>query len=198
MDTQLLFPYSNMVECVLSWKHVTTDSLPPGRVANVENPHGYLTIKREKTGRTRIVPMDQVVRGHLDLIRPAKCQPDDPLMGRAAGSKICTAAGGVRPCKRFRLLCEAGKVPKKADLETGEIREHELKDLRKTCGTMHDANVPESGPRMLGHSTGTITEKHYSHTLPAMIAAMRTFRHPRSFYSICDESIRPPSLLFAK
>jgi len=83
-------------------------------------------------------------------------------------------------------------------VESGKIRDHELKDLRKTCGTMHDANVPEIGVRMLGHSTGTVTDRHYSHTLPAMIAAMKTFRHPRSFSSILDESIRPPELLFAK
>lgn len=198
MDTQALFPYSSLIEQVLEWRHVTTESLPPGRVANVHNEHGYLTIKRQKTGRIRIVPLDAIVRAHLDLIRPTDCKPDWPIMGRLAGSTICTAAGGVRPNKRFRRLCDLGAVPQKLDLETGKLREHELKDLRKTCGTMHDANLPESGPRMLGHSTGTITDKHYSHTLPALITAMRTFRHPRSFYSISDQTIRPPDLLFAK
>jgi hypothetical protein len=89
-------------------------------------------------------------------------------------------------------------VSKKLDLESGAIRDHELKDLRKTCGTMHDANLPESGVRMLGHSTGTITDKHYSHTLPALIHAMQTFRHPTSVYSIDDVSVKPPSMLFAK
>jgi integrase len=198
MDTQALFPYSHLIESVLQWKHVTIESLPPGRVANVENADGYLTIRREKTGRTRIVPLDAVVRAHLELIRPANCDSELPLMGRFGGSKICTAAGGVRPNKRFRKLCSVGKVPKKLDVETGKIRDHELKDLRKTCGTMHDANLPESGVRMLGHSTGTITDKHYSHTLPALIAAMKTFKHPQSFYSIADQSIRPPECLFAK
>jgi hypothetical protein len=198
MDTQALFPYSHLIECVLQWKHVTLEPLPPGRVANVENPDGYLTIRREKTGRTRIVPLDSVVRAHLDLIRPAKCDPESPLMGRFGGSTICTAAGGVRPNNRFRKLCAFGKVPQKLDVESGKIRQHELKDLRKTCGTMHDANLPESGVRMLGHSTGTITDKHYSHTLPAMIAAMKTFTHPRSFHSIRDQTIRPPECLFAK
>jgi hypothetical protein len=199
MDTQSLFPYATSTECVLRWKHCTVESLPPGRVANVENQAGYLTIKREKTGRTRIVPLDAIVRAHLDLIRPATADPEAPIMGRGHGPKgVCTAAGGVRPCQRFVSLCEAGDVPKKLDVESGKIRDHELKDLRKTCGTMHDANVPEIGVRMLGHSTGTVTDRHYSHTLPAMIAAMKTFRHPRSFSSILDESIRPPELLFAK
>ena len=199
MDTQALFPYASATECVLRWKHCTSESLPPGRVALVENQAGFLTIKREKTGRTRIVPLDAVVRSHLDLIRPAAADPDWPIMGRGHGPKgVCTAAGGVRPCLRFKTLCESGNVPKKLDVESGEIRDHELKDLRKTCGTMHDANVPETGVRMLGHSTGTVTDRHYSHTLPAMIAAMKTFKHPRAFYSLLDESIRPPELLFAK
>jgi integrase len=40
------------------------------------------------------------------------------------------------------------------------------KDLRKTCATYHDQNVPELSIEILGHSVGGITDRHYAHRAP--------------------------------
>jgi hypothetical protein len=56
-----------------------------------------------------------------------------------------------------------------------------LKDLRKTCATYHDADVPESSVEILGHSVGGITYRHYAHRAPLAFRAIMTLPQPWAF-----------------
>jgi len=189
MDTQVLFPYKARAANVLRWKHVSPGGLPPGRVANVQCEHGWLTLKRQKTGRLMFLPLEPVVRAHLDEIRPEDVDPEEPILGRA---------GGMRPCQRFQRLARAAQLQDKVDIETGAVTPWVLKDLRKTCATAHNANRPGSAQYVLGHSGGAITDKHYANALPVLLEAFRTLPQPRAFRSIVDDSIKPPAGLFAR
>ena len=59
-----------------------------------------------------------------------------------------------------------------------------MKDLRKTCATYHDANVPESSVEILGHSVGGITYWHYAHRAPLAFRAIMTLPQPSAFSAL--------------
>ena len=186
-DTQILLPYGHRDTTVLRWEHVHTDPLPPGRLANIENPHGWLAIRRQKTGALLVLPLDEIARAHLDAVRPAHVDPEAPVIGRSA------ARG--RPCDVLRRLIAWAKVPPKLDVETGRAMPWVLKDLRKTCATSHGEEVARL---VLGHSAGTITGKHYASSLPRLVEAFRQFAQPAAFRTILDPDFVPPHCLFAK
>ncbi len=191
-DTQILMPYARQAASILTWATVRRqDALPPGRVANCPNECGWLVVRRQKTGRNLFLPLEPVVAAHLDAIRPADAKPDDPVLG------YC---GGGRPCQRFQELCRLAKLTDKWDVDAERVTRWELKDLRKTCATAHNANRPGSAMYVLGHSSGTITDQHYANALPLVLEAVRTLPQPAAFRSIVDPTIRPPvgGLLFAK
>jgi len=192
LDTQILMPYTSRAVEFLTWGTVwTQDALPPGRVANCPNASGWIVVRRQKTGRDLFLPLEPVVRAHLDAIRPTAAKPEDLVLGEA---------GGSRPCERFQELCRLAGLTDKLDAQTRRPKAWELKDLRKTCATVHDANIPDSARYVLGHSAGTITERHYANTLPMVVRAVSTLPQPAAFRSILDASIKPPAgvLLFAK
>lgn len=191
-DTQIVFPNTNRATSILTWACVYTEhALPPGRVANCPNGDGWLVLRRQKTGRALFLPLEAVSRAHLDAIRPAKVDPDAPVMG---------LAGGGKPAERFQELCRLAKLAEKWDPELQRPAPWVLKDLRKTCATVHDANLPGAARMVLGHSAGTITERHYANELPVLVRALSTLPQPAAFRSIVDASIKPPAgiLLFAK
>jgi len=186
-DTQILWPYGNRDATVLCWHHVHLDRLPPGRVANIQNEYGWLAIRRQKTGALLVLPLDAVARAHLEVARPAVCNPETPIIGRAA------ARG--RPCRILRKLIRWAGIPDKLDVETGAAVPWVLKDLRKTCATAHG---PDVARLVLGHSSGSITERHYASSLPRLVEAFRSFPQPPALRGILDPEWRGPGELFAK
>lgn len=171
----------------LCWRHIVYTDLPPGRAAKVKCPHGWIRLKRQKTGKLLLFPMHRLVRAHLDLIRPADAQPDDPIFGKAGRSK---------PNDVFRALTLWAKLPEKVDAETGDVVAWIIQDLRKTCATSYGER---RGKLILGHADGSITGKHYANRLPVVCKAVRTVKSPRAFRSIIDERVKPPAeMLFAK
>jgi len=94
-----------------------------------------------------------VVHAHLKSIMPDNPRPDAPIF----------RGGGARPNARFQALCDLAGIKPRTDVETGEDKPWELKDLRKTCATYYDEHVPESSVEILGHSVGGITNRHYAH-----------------------------------
>lgn len=192
LDTQIIFPFTNRATSILTWGTVyTKDALPPGRVANCPNGDGWLVLRRQKTQRPLFLPLEAVSRAHLEAIRPAEAKQDDPVMG---------LAGGGKPCERFQELCDLAQLTPKWDPELQRPKDWEIKDLRKTAATVHDANIPGSARVVLGHSSGTITERHYANDLPMLVKALGTLPQPEAFRSILDPQIKPPVgvLLFAK
>jgi hypothetical protein len=59
--------------------------------------------------------------------------------------------GGARPKARIQEPCGLAGIPPRTNFEIGKPEAWELKDLRKTCATYHDAHVPESSVEILGH-----------------------------------------------
>jgi hypothetical protein len=72
----------------------------------------------------------------------------------------------------------------KADVETGQEKAWELKDLRKTCASYYDAHLPESSVEILGHLVGGITYRHYAHRAPLAFKAITTLPQPMAFMSL--------------
>ena len=105
---------------------------------------------------------------------PADPRPDDPVF----------LGGGARPNARFQDLCELAVIEPRANIETGRPGPWELKDLRKTCATYHDAHVPESSVEILGHSVGGITYRHYAHRAPLAFKAIMTLPQPTAFAAL--------------
>jgi hypothetical protein len=89
--------------------------------------------------------------------------------------------GGSRPNARFRKLCDLAGIKRKTDIETGEEKPWQLKDLRKTCATYYDAHVPESSVEILGHSVAGITYRHYADRSPLAFKAIMTIPQPTAF-----------------
>ena len=100
-----------------------------------------------KTKKTFYRPMNRAVHSHVRSIMPETCQPDS----------LVFPGGGSRPNRRFQQLCAYAGIKPKLDVETGEEKPWQLKDLRKTCATYYVAHVPESSVEILGHSEGGVT-----------------------------------------
>ncbi len=174
LDTRALF--YELGKSQLGWQHIFPEELPPGRVANVRCPHGWIRWQRQKTGMLLLLPIHPVVRHHLDAIRPT-----GELFDRS--SAVFGRAGGTDPNERFRGLVEAAGLPAKLDAQTGQRVPYVLKDLRKTCATAYggrDARL------ILGHADGTITDKHYANRLPEVLAAVKRVKYPRAFRDVCQ------------
>jgi integrase len=186
LDTHCLFRAVDRAKEVLCWKHVFPPGLPPGRCAKCECEHGWISWRRQKTGRLLILPLDEILAAHLRSIRPADADPQTPIFG---------SAGGAKPNIRFRGLIQRARIEPKFDLESGAAKPWVLKDLRKTCATVHGV---ELGRMVLGHASGSITEEHYANTVPEVLRAIRAMEHPEAFRSIVDQTIRPPGMLFPK
>jgi hypothetical protein len=92
--------------------------------------------------------------------------------------------GGARPDARFQALCGLAGIKSSLDIETGEEKPWELKDLRKTCATYYDQHVPESSVEILGHSVGGITYRHYAHRAPLLFRAIVTLQQTSAFSAI--------------
>jgi hypothetical protein len=156
------------------WRHVSWDRHSPNGQIKEQSPWGWLFYRRVKTGKALFRPMNRVVHAHLKSIASENPQPDDPVM----------LGGGSRPNSRFRELCNLTGIKPKKNVETGEDESWELKDLRKTCATYYDEHVPESSIKILGHSVGGITYRHYAHRAPLAFKAIMTLPQPSAFTAL--------------
>ena len=192
VDTQLLFPHTSRAR-PLRWGNVYAAGLAPDRSTKHESPHGWLVWSRQKTGHQFCAPMTDVVAAHLQSIAP----PD-----RDDEASIFGVAGGGRPCERFQELVGHAKIAEKLDTLTGQKVPWTLKDLRKTCATRHDENLPGSSSVVLGHAgdgLADVTRRHYRNESPLLFRAITTISYPPAFRAILDDTIKPPAdLLFAK
>jgi len=156
------------------WKHVIWDREAPDRNVKQSSTWGWLYYRRVKTGKAFYRPMNRVVHAHLQSLLPAMVDPEAPVF----------LGGGTRPNDRFRKLCELAGLRPKSDIETGLAKRWVLKDLRKTCATYHDENLPESSVEILGHSVGGMTYRHYADRAPLAFKAITTLSQPSAFLSL--------------
>ncbi len=118
--------------------------------------------------------MNRVVHAHLKNIMPDDVGPNDPVF----------IGGGSRPNVRFRELCGLAGIKPKTDVESGDEKPWQLKDLRKTCATHYDAHLPESSIEILGHSVGGVTYRHYAHRDPLAFKAIMSIPQPAAFTAL--------------
>jgi integrase len=118
--------------------------------------------------------MNQAVHSHFRSLLPPEPNPDEAVF----------KGGGARPNARFAELCKLAGIRPKSDIETGQDKAWELKDLRKTCATYHDEHLPESSIEILGHSVAGITYRHYAHRAPLAFKAISTLPQPTAFLSL--------------
>jgi hypothetical protein len=156
------------------WKHVIWDREAPDRNVKQSSTWGWLYYRRVKTGKAFYRPMNRVVHAHLQSLLPAMVDPEAPVF----------LGGGTRPNDRFRKLCELAGLLPKSDIETGLAKPWVLKDLRKTCATYHDENLPESSVEILGHSVGGMTYRHDADRAPLVFEAITTLSQPSASLSL--------------
>ncbi|MEM9412444.1 MAG: hypothetical protein AAGA30_15125 [Planctomycetota bacterium] len=76
------------------------------------------------------------------------------------------------------------EIAAKTDAKDGQENPWVLKDLRKTCVTYYDEQMPESSIEILGHSVGGITYRHYAHRAPVACKAITTIPQPTAFNAL--------------
>ncbi len=118
--------------------------------------------------------MNRVVHAHLKSIHQESVDPDAPVF----------LGGSSRPNVRFRELCNLAEIASKTDAKNGEEKPWVLKDLRKTCATYYDEQMPESSIEILGHSVGGVTYRHYAHRAPLAYKAITTIPQPSAFNAL--------------
>lgn len=190
VDTQLVWPVDAWAEG-LRWRNVHPPGLSPDRQFRQECEWGWLSWRRQKTGRVFVAPLTEILAAHLRSIRPTTDDPEAEIFG---------GTGTYRPCTLFQKLVRLAKIPDKTDPLTGSRRKWQLKDLRKTCATRHEDCTPGSASVVLGHASegmADVTRKHYANSAPLLARAIAALRYPPAFRAILDESLRPPELLFA-
>jgi hypothetical protein len=191
VDTQLVWPVDAWAEG-LRWRNLHPPGLSPDRQFRQECEWGWLSWRRQKTGRVFVAPLTQLLAAHLQSIRPT---------AEDAEAEIFGGTGTYRPCTLFQRLVRLAKIPDKTDPLTGQRRKWQLKDLRKTAATRHEDCTPGSASVVLGHASegmAAVTAKHYANSAPLLARAIANLRYPPAFHAIVDETLRPPELLFAK
>ncbi len=158
----------------LLWRHVFWESQSPDPDVKARSRWGWLFYRRVKTGKSFYRPMNQAVHVHLRALLPDKVGPDERVF----------SGGGSRPNARFAELSKLAALRPKQDVETGQEKAWELKDLRKTCATYYDEHMPESSIEILGHSVAGITYRHYAHRAPLAFKAITTLPQPSAFMSL--------------
>jgi len=190
VDTQLVWPVDAWAEG-LRWRNVHPPGLSPDRQFRQECQWGWLSWRRQKTGRVFVAPLTEILAAHLASIRPTSEDPEAEIFG---------GTGTYRPCSLFQRLVRLAKIPDKTDPLTGARRKWQLKDLRKTCATRHEDCTPGSSSVVLGHASegmADVTRKHYANSAPLLARAIGALRYPPAFAAILDETLRPPEMLFA-
>lgn len=187
LDTGTIMPYLKNHRIVLCWQNVISDRLPPGRPADIECETGHLVVKRQKSGKLFMRPVDRVLRAHLEVLRHPSIGPLDPVFGRRRPDSDRTSlsywtAGGSRPCETLQALIDRAGVSQKIVLDAdGNPIESAWtwKDFRKTHATDIDRHRAGLATDTMGHSRGGITHEHYGNTLPAIYEGLKTFPpHP--------------------
>lgn len=177
VDTGTIWKTAPIHEPIL-WRHVSWNQQCPGGRAQARSRWGWLFYRRVKTKKTFYRPMNRpmnrAVHSHIRSIMPEDRQPDSPVF----------PGGGSRPNRRFQQLCTFAGIKPKLDVETGEEKLWQLKDLRKTCATYYDAHVPESSVEILGHTVGGVTYRHYAHRDPLAFKAIITIPQPSAFNAL--------------
>lgn len=188
VDTQTVFRYAARGE-PLRWKDIFWDRVAPTRQTKSESEFGWVFYRRTKTDKPFLRPMNREIHGHLRAIQSPTAKPDD----------VVFLGGSVRPCEKFQHLCRLAKLTPIVDPASGRKKPWQLKLLRKTSGTEHDANHLGAGSAVLGHSSGgpAVTERHYVNRDPVAFQSILTLPIPAAFRSIWDTSIKPPRALFA-
>ena len=156
------------------WRNVCWRAESPDRDAKERSRWGWLFYRRVKTRKAFWRPMNRAVHSHVKSLLPADPRPDEPVF----------LGGGARPNARFQALCALAGVRPRTNVESGRDEPWELKDLRKTCVTYYDTDVPESSVEILGHSVGGITYRHYAHRAPLAFKAIRTLPQPTAFLGL--------------
>jgi hypothetical protein len=96
---------------------------------------GWLFYRRVKTGKSFYRSMNRIVHAQTcKRIIPGNPPLDDPMF----------LGGSARPNVRFQELCEIAGIKPRKNVETCKDEAWQLKDLRKTCATYYNAQVPES------------------------------------------------------
>jgi hypothetical protein len=149
VDTGTIWKCTPYHEPIL-WRHVCWERQSPDRDAKEQSPWGWLFYRRVKTGKAFHRPMNRDDHAHLKSIMPEQPQADEPVF----------LGGGARPNSRFEALCQLASIQLKKDIETGDEKHRELKDLRKTCATYYDEHMPESSI-----DPGTLRRRHHVPTL---------------------------------
>lgn len=173
LDTGTIWKSTPSHESII-WRHVCWDKQSSGRDVKQQAPWGWLFYRRVKTGKTFYRPMNRAVHSHVRSLLPQKLGPEDPVF----------LGGGSRPNARFQELCQLAGIKAKLDIESATEEPLELKDLRKACATYYDEHMPESSIKILGHSVGGITYRHYAHRAPLAFEAIMTIPQPSAFHSL--------------
>lgn len=183
-DTQTVFPFEPDA-APLRWRDVFdgVEDSPIRHITDV-SAFGWLLHVRKKSSKRFCRPMSREVALHLAEIRPPDFGPDEPVFG---------TSGGCRPNARFQELCKLAGIGPKLDPETFEPSPRVLKDLRKTCATVHQANIPGASIAVLGHSAQQVTLKHYASDEPLAFRAILSLPLPACFRSVWNSTIQRPA-----
>lgn len=173
VDTGTIWKSVSFHEPIL-WRHVSWGRESPDGQAKQQSRWGWIFYRRVKTGKAFYRPMNRAVHAHIKSIRPNDPASDDPVF----------LGGSSRPNLRFQMLCELAGIKRKTNIETGHEEPWLLKDLRKTCATYHDQNIPESSIEILGHTVGGVTYRHYAHRDPLAFKAIMSIPQPTAFTAL--------------
>ena len=175
----------------VTWGQITGDRESPAEDGQAINDHGwfwYVPSKQESFKPDPLVlPITEVARRHLDMVRPASIDPAMPLLNWPRGNK--------QFYKHWdRLIAEAG-IKAKPNLTTGKRPDYEPKHLRKTCVTELNNHRRGIAPLIVGHDEcrdaeakiliarreNNVERVHYDNAEDAILEALTTLPIPSAF-----------------
>ncbi|ADG70085.1 integrase family protein (plasmid) [Planctopirus limnophila DSM 3776] len=129
--------------------------------------YGSISFKAQKTKKLQRIPLSQVARRHLEMVRDLQLHESEifPMFRKTNRSvyrcwrRICLAAGLISP----------------------EGRNAHFEDLRKTCSTAYDDISPGVGPWITGHELQGVNAKNYQNPTKRVLKAVKQLKQPLAF-----------------
>lgn len=166
----------------LTWGNFSWDPETPNPAGHAKCEHGWLSYtpwkQRRKKPQPLYLPLPDVVRAHLAVIKPReRLAPDRPVFDFPRCNK--------KFYPQWEAIVQAARLKPKGPAEEKYLPQH----MRKTCATLLNKHRRGLGDLVIGHADRTMSKvqaTHYDNPEEFILQGLLSFPYPLVFRQIFD------------
>ena len=179
----------------LLWSGVNLGTAADIEGRTVHNDHGWLSWTQSKTKRRVTLPMNMVVRRHVDAVLralPGKPDPGERVFAFPRSSGTSKPYQTVYPSSGFYsawwdLVQRAGFSPIRDG--DGKAMTYRPSQFRKTARTLHQDLVGAAAAWITGHRPESVGVRNYYLAIGKVMESMESIEQPAAFLEPAADSL---------